>query len=581
MRILVPVPTAAAEEQNTGLSEASTSQVSSPTEDKEQAHQEGASTELESCLLASTSSSNPNESESSFAIQKHSTPGVKTAREQKQSLPAGHHNNQRGSRKRDFIRVPSQSIPRKGHPSSETQKLVSKRPRVESRNLGSGNGSDSKFPARTMTAPKDQPDDDREDFSSGENHSDTTWEENEPAPLRNQNYYKNHPSNNAHLTSAGSSAVGVASAQPKNYDHPISEEEEDFMVALKGIGLEIVEQDGDGNCLFRAVSLQIYGGPDCHAEIREQCLNFMAVNEEHFGQFITDEPFQSYIARKRNLGVHGNNPEIQAISELFNRPIQVFTPRTGAKPLNIFHKEYGTADVPIRLSYHDGNHYNAVIDPSTPTAGLGLGLPGLQPGLADKLQVAAATAESDVQNDLDQAIEASKLDHSKYNDDQLQRVLKESSYSVDSMHKNKAIGLSDLEQTNWELEQAVLETSLQTFHSHDEGRKQRASPTDRRRKQSPLTVASPSHSKSIPAAAASAPLYSVAAAAAAPSPASPPHSSSSAPADTDQFSADQYPAVVQELVMNGFQLERVIHAYELIGENFDDILTFLMSNPPS
>lgn len=65
-----------------------------------------------------------------------------------------------------------------------------------------------------------------------------------------------------------------------------------------------------------------------------------------------------------------------------------------AKPINIFQSEYKTSDIPIRLSYHDGNHYNAVIDPFLPTAGLGLGLPGLQPGLADRNQVQSAVDES-------------------------------------------------------------------------------------------------------------------------------------------------------------------------------------------
>ena len=41
---------------------------------------------------------------------------------------------------------------------------------------------------------------------------------------------------------------------------------------------------------------------------------------------------------------------------------------------------------------------------------------------------------------------------------------------------------------------------------------------------------------------------------------------------------DEYPPTVQELVMNGFELRKVVHAYELIGEDFNDMLAFLMSN---
>jgi hypothetical protein len=208
-----------------------------------------------------------------------------------------------------------------------------------------------------------------------------------------------------------------------NDDQEVSEA---FRRDLKKQGLEIVEQEGDGNCLFRAVSLQVYGDSSMHEDVRQQCLDFMARDVEHFGQFVVGEDFGAYIARKRQDGVHGNHTEIQAVSELFNRPVEVFTPASAAKPLNIFHAEYKTADAPIRLSYHDGNHYNAVIDPLVPTAGLGLGLPGLKPGLADQMQVAKAVTESDQLAD-DMELERVLKESARDNDD-LQRALKESAY---------------------------------------------------------------------------------------------------------------------------------------------------------
>lgn len=113
--------------------------------------------------------------------------------------------------------------------------------------------------------------------------------------------------------------------------------------------------------------------------------------------------------------------------------------------MNIFHQEYKTSDPPIRLSYHDGNHYNAVIDPLVPTAGLGLGLPGLKPGLADQLQINKAKQESDQladQMELDRILKESKADYTDTQDDQLHRVLKESSMdyvrivAVSDHHRN-------------------------------------------------------------------------------------------------------------------------------------------------
>ena len=41
---------------------------------------------------------------------------------------------------------------------------------------------------------------------------------------------------------------------------------------------------------------------------------------------------------------------------------------------------------------------------------------------------------------------------------------------------------------------------------------------------------------------------------------------------------DEYPQTVQELVMNGFPLNKVVRAYEIIGDDFGALITFLMSN---
>jgi hypothetical protein len=152
------------------------------------------------------------------------------------------------------------------------------------------------------------------------------------------------------------------------------------------------------------------------------------------------------------------------------------------------------------------------------------------------------------------------------------------------LYHKKAMALSDVDATNFELEQAMLVESMGTSKSRDDGgpRKQRALPStvSRRHRSSPLsfpetsTVASVAMAPSVAAAAsaasaASAPPSTVAAVAVAPE---------SSSVSSWQRSDAEYPAVVQELVMNGFELHRVMHAYDLIGDNFDDLLLFLMSN---
>eukprot|EP00543_Licmophora_paradoxa_P008122 CAMPEP_0202453098 /NCGR_PEP_ID=MMETSP1360-20130828/11147_1 /ASSEMBLY_ACC=CAM_ASM_000848 /TAXON_ID=515479 /ORGANISM="Licmophora paradoxa, Strain CCMP2313" /LENGTH=435 /DNA_ID=CAMNT_0049072095 /DNA_START=170 /DNA_END=1480 /DNA_ORIENTATION=+ len=394
-------------------------------------------------------------------------------------------------------------------------------------------------------------------------HYDAAEEENQPPPEENDPLDERK----ILVISPVAASVGSSASQP-----PVDAPEE-FIKALKERRLEIQEQEGDGNCLFRAVSLQIYGDPSMHAEVRKRCLDFMAKEEQHFSHFVENEPFQDYINRKKQDGVHGNNPEIQAISELYNRPVEVFTPENGAKPLNIFQSEYKTSDAPIRLSYHDGNHYNAVVDPFVPTAGLGLGLPGLQPGLADKMQMAKAVRESDQladQMELEQTLKKSQ-------DDLLQRAIKESAISVDRMHSDKAVALSDLDATNFELEQAVLESSLDAYNQSENGRKQRATekqPRPEELENKPNSKDSfPITSSSPPVAAAVPPVASVPAAASVPLEEPP-----TASAFLASLTPDQYPQTVQELVMNGFELPKVVKAYELIGDNFDDLLSFLVTN---
>lgn len=78
-------------------------------------------------------------------------------------------------------------------------------------------------------------------------------------------------------------------------------------------GLRIVEMEGDGNCMFRAISDQIYNGDQSyHDMIRQCCMDYIASEKEFFEQFIVggDDHFDQYIARKRLDGVWGDDVEL-------------------------------------------------------------------------------------------------------------------------------------------------------------------------------------------------------------------------------------------------------------------------------
>ncbi|OZC06850.1 OTU-like cysteine protease [Onchocerca flexuosa] len=144
---------------------------------------------------------------------------------------------------------------------------------------------------------------------------------------------------------------------------------------------------------------QIYGDEEMHDDVRRLCMDYMEKNSDHFSQFVTED-FHDYIARKRRRDAHGNHVELQAISEIFSRPIEIYEYCT--EPRNISSSRLdsspsGEPNPPIRLSYHGAVHYNSVVDPTKATVGVGLGLPEYSPGAADRNLLQEAMQKSEVQ----------------------------------------------------------------------------------------------------------------------------------------------------------------------------------------
>lgn len=145
------------------------------------------------------------------------------------------------------------------------------------------------------------------------------------------------------------------------------EQELHFINLMKKNDFEIKIISGDGNCLFRAISDQVYGSEEHHNIIREKCMDYIVVLKRFFSLFIEGD-FDNYIKEKRKSGIWGDDIELEAMSEIYNRPIEIYS--GSEKPLRCFHEDkifyldknknhiYLT---PIRISYHGKKHYNSVI----------------------------------------------------------------------------------------------------------------------------------------------------------------------------------------------------------------------------
>jgi len=126
---------------------------------------------------------------------------------------------------------------------------------------------------------------------------------------------------------------------------------------------------GDGNCLYRAFADQIYGDEENFRIVKNKCLDYIIIEREFFSQFIEGgiEKFDDYIKMKRINGVWGDDLEIQAMSEIYNRPVEIYSYSTS--PIKSFHENNNfirfnretNALPPIRLAYHGRKHYNSLI----------------------------------------------------------------------------------------------------------------------------------------------------------------------------------------------------------------------------
>ncbi|XP_065349207.1 OTU domain-containing protein 5-B-like [Cloeon dipterum] len=170
------------------------------------------------------------------------------------------------------------------------------------------------------------------------------------------------------------------------------EMERGFAKRLSKKGLVVREMAKDGACLFRAVADQVYGDQEMHEIVRKHCMDYLERNRDHFSQYVTED-FDLYVGRKRDVSCHGNHIELQAVSEMFNRPVQVFC--YDSEPLEIWHGCTEPSDDPIILSYERGSHYNSLFNPTKEPLNCKPQLPMMHQGIKDAALVADALAHSE------------------------------------------------------------------------------------------------------------------------------------------------------------------------------------------
>ena len=123
----------------------------------------------------------------------------------------------------------------------------------------------------------------------------------------------------------------------------------------------------DGACMFRAISVHLYGDDEFHGTVRAACLEYMQIRRAHFEPFVDDGEgtFDEYMHRMTADSSWGGQPELQAACLLYDRAAVLFgyDQVSGARLQRTLHEQAKGGDLAkaFALSYFSGNHYDAVV----------------------------------------------------------------------------------------------------------------------------------------------------------------------------------------------------------------------------
>ena len=129
----------------------------------------------------------------------------------------------------------------------------------------------------------------------------------------------------------------------------------------------------DGNCLFSAISHQVYGDVRFHKLVRQRCCDYIQLFEDRFTPYLDTRlfvanridqnyvDFADYMAQMRKPGIWGDNMEITALSELYQRPVEIYDQQTTPRQTFSNSVNFGNDLAPMRISFKNGNHYDSVV----------------------------------------------------------------------------------------------------------------------------------------------------------------------------------------------------------------------------
>ncbi|KAK9826434.1 hypothetical protein WJX81_005249 [Elliptochloris bilobata] len=144
----------------------------------------------------------------------------------------------------------------------------------------------------------------------------------------------------------------------KNWEPDLLPQEARLQKRLAKLRMEMVVMAGDGNCMFRAISHELWGTPRYHPNVRRKAVRWTRDHADTFAPFL-GESFQGYTAAMAREGTWGDELTLRAVSNAYGVIVNVVT----SDQHNWFQRykpEQVMAPREVFLTYIAPVHYNGI-----------------------------------------------------------------------------------------------------------------------------------------------------------------------------------------------------------------------------
>jgi len=138
-----------------------------------------------------------------------------------------------------------------------------------------------------------------------------------------------------------------------------------FAERLLRQGLCLGRSQGDGNCLFRAISHQLHAdGGDGHAAVRARVADYIRTNAPYYAAYFagTAAEFTRYLAALARVGTEAGEPEVDAASKCYGRSVVLHQMTGFAGPATFLRGD--SQQPPLQLAFSRlsvvSGHYDTV-----------------------------------------------------------------------------------------------------------------------------------------------------------------------------------------------------------------------------